>query len=335
MTQQLMRAVQVKTLDGPDAAHIATIPLPVHEDGHDILIDVYASGVSFPDLLMTRGQYQRKPTLPFVPGVEVAGRVRLAPAGSPFRVGDRVAAFVRVGGWAEVVAADPHFVFPLPNELSYVEGAGIVMNYLTAHVALTRRSTLRAGQTLLVLGAAGGLGTALIQVGCALGARVVAQVSTPEKATVALAAGATDVVVGRDWIDHVRALVPDGIDTVADCVGGAGFLDCVRVLKTEGLVLTLGYAGGSIPQVPLNRLLLKNVDVRGVAWGMLVEHEPDYPTKQWRDIVAWIQAGHVRPVVGEVYPLEDASHALRALDSRAATGKITVVVRDENRRNDG
>ncbi|WP_235735570.1 NADPH:quinone oxidoreductase family protein [Nocardioides alcanivorans] len=323
-------AVQVTSLDGPSGLRVVELPGLGPEDAAGaVLVDVHAAGVSFPDLLMCHGRYQRKPPLPFVPGVEVAGVVAAAPTGSGFHPGDRVAAFVRVGGWAERVAVHPELTFPLPDDISFRSGAGMPMNYLTAHLALTRRGGLRPGETLVVHGAAGGLGTALLQAGRALGARVIGVVSTEEKAAFARAAGAHEAVLVGDWLAVVRDLVPGGVDVLADTVGGDRFLDSVRSLGKEGRLIVLGFAEG-IPTVAANRLLLKNVDVRGVAWGSLIEDEPTYPRQQWSDVTDWHAAGHVNPVDGATYPLEQAADALRELEDRRATGKITLTLRKEN-----
>lgn len=317
-----VRAVQVVDLVGPDGLRLADVPDP--EGGDAVVVEVHHAGVSFPDLLMSHGRYQRKPPVPFAPGVEVAGHVVSAPAGSGFAPGDRVASFVRVGGWATRVAARPGLTFALPDGIGLRAGAGMPMNYLTAHLALTRRGDVRRGETVVVHGAAGGLGTALVQAAKALGAQVVAVVSTAQKAALARDAGADDTVLGDGWLDAVRALAPAGVDVVADTVGGDRFLDSVRALRKEGRLLVLGFAAGEIPSVPANRLLLKNVDVRGVAWGSLIEDEPAYPARQWKDVVDWVAAGHVRPVVGPELPMERAAEALRLLADRGATGKVTL-----------
>ncbi|WP_181311762.1 NADPH:quinone oxidoreductase family protein [Nocardioides campestrisoli] len=326
------RAVQVVELKGPEGLRLVELPDPDPGDG--VLIEVHHAGVAFPDLLMSRGEYQRKPSLPFSPGVEVAGVVREAPLGCHVRAGDPVAAFVRVGGWAELVVAAPSLVFALPRDLSLRSGAGMPMNYLTAHLALTRRGGLTAGDVLLVHGAAGGLGTALVQAGKALGARVVAVTSTPEKAELARECGADHTVPTDGWLGSVRELLgPGGVDVVADTVGGDALLDSVRCLSREGRVLVLGFASGTIPSIAANRLLLKNVDLRGVAWGSLIEDEPDYPARQWADLMEWHAAGFIRPVDGRCFALSEAGDALRELDSRRGLGKITLALRPADERN--
>lgn len=331
VTTQTVRAVQVTELTGPDGLRLVELPAPTHSSHPGaVLMDVRSAGVAFPDLLMSHGTYQRKPPVPFVPGVEVAGVVHHAPAGSGLLPGDRVAAFVRVGGWASRVAARPDLTFALPDAISFRSGAGMPMNYLTAHLALTRRGGLTAGETLLVHGAAGGLGTALLQAGRALGARVIGVVSTEAKADLARSAGAQDVVLSQDWLEAVRSLAPRGVDVVADTVGGDRFLDSVRCLGKEGRLMVLGFAAGDIPTVAANRLLLKNVDVRGVAWGSLIEDEPDHPAKQWSDVCDWHAGGHIRTVDGTAFPLHQAAEALRVLADRQATGKITLTVNEDD-----
>jgi NADPH:quinone reductase len=321
-----MRAVQVRSLDGPAGLVVADIVEP--PAGAGVVIDVHAAGVSFPDLLLSRGKYQRRPELPFVPGVEVAGVVRRAPPEAAVAPGERVAAFTGFGGWAETAVADPRLTFPLPDGMSLRGGAGIVLNYLTAHLALTRRGGVGPGETVLVHGAAGGLGTALVQVAAALGARPIAVVSTSEKARIAKECGAAATVRAESWPTETGELVGDrGIDVVADPVGGDRFIDSIRVLRPEGRLLVLGFAAGTIPSVPANRLLLKNIDVRGIAWGSLIEHEADYPARQWSDLLGYIEARHVRPIDGRAFPLEEAADALHELDNRTATGKITLAVR--------
>ena len=325
-----MRAVRVETLSGPEG--LAVVEVPVPDAQGDVLLDVHAAGVCFPDLLLSRGLYQRKPELPFVPGVEVAGVVRDPGPSATLERGDRVAAFVQIGGWAQTVRARPGLVFPLPAAMSFRTGAGVALNYLTAHLSLIRRGALRAGETLVVHGAAGGLGTAVVQVGKALGARVIAVVSTPVKAELALDCGADEAVLLSGWLDTVGDLVgPAGVDVVADPVGGDRFLDSIRCLSREGRLLVLGFADGTIPTVTANRLLLKNIDVRGVAWGNLIEAEPGFAAKQWQDVRRWIEDGHIRPVDGAMFDMEDAASALRALDSRSATGKITLCMKVEDR----
>ena len=321
-----MRAAQVTSLDGPSAVKVVEADEPAADD--QVLIDVHAAGVSFPDVLQTRGRYQIKPDLPFVPGSEVAGVVRAAPDGAAVRPGDRVAAFPGLGGFAEVVAADPELVFPLPDEVSFAAGAALPMNYLTVHFALVRRGGLQAGETVLVHGAAGGVGTAAVQLAAALGARVIAVTSSPEKADVARAAGADETVAADGFLARVKELTGgEGVDVVVDPVGGDRFTDSLRSLRTEGRLLVVGFTGGDIPTVRVNRLLLNNIAVVGVGWGAFWTPRRDYPREQWAELLPLLRAGRITPPIGGLHPLDDAAAALAEIDERRATGKIVLAVR--------
>jgi len=321
-----MRAAQVTSLDGPSAVKVVEADEPAADD--QVLIDVHAAGVSFPDVLQTRGRYQIKPDLPFVPGSEVAGVVRAAPDGAAVRPGDRVAAFPGLGGFAEVVAADPELVFPLPDEVSFAAGAALPMNYLTVHFALVRRGGLQAGETVLVHGAAGGVGTAAVQLAAAVGARVIAVTSSPEKADVARAAGADETVAADGFLARVKELTGgEGVDVVVDPVGGDRFTDSLRSLRTEGRLLVVGFTGGDIPTVRVNRLLLNNIAVVGVGWGAFWTPRRDYPREQWAELLPLLRAGRITPPIGGLHPLDDAAAALAEIDERRATGKIVLAVR--------
>jgi len=322
-----MRALQLERTEGPEG--LVQVDLPEPEAGDQVLIDVVAAGVSFPDLLLTRGQYQVKPPLPFIPGVEVAGVVRSAPAGASVKAGDRVMAFTLFGGWAEVVAAPPNMTFPVPEGWSFEAAAGTVMNYHTAHFALHRRGRLKAGETVLVHGAAGGVGTATIQVARGAGARVLAVVSSEEKAEVARSAGADLAVLSTgDWVSRVKdATQGRGVDVVMDPVGGDIFDLSLKCLAPEGRLLVVGFAGGRIPEVKVNRLLLRNVDVVGVAWGAFILQEPQLTAEIAQGLAALAEKGFVEPLVGSTFPLEQAARALRELESRKATGKVVLRVR--------
>ncbi|MGY1813994.1 NADPH:quinone oxidoreductase family protein [Blastococcus sp. SYSU D00820] len=321
-----MRAAQIARLDGPSAISVVDLPEP---DGEGkVVIDVHVAGVTFPEVLLSRGEYQIKPPVPFVPGSEVAGVVRSAPAGSGLAAGRRVAAFPGFGGFAEVAVADPGFVFPLPDTVSFEQGAALPMNYLTMHFALRRRGQLREGETVLVHGAAGGLGTAGVQLAKAYGARVFAVVSSEDKGEVARAAGADEVLLAEGFRDRVRELTGGrGVDVVADPVGGDRFTDSLRSLAREGRLLVLGFTGGEIPTVKVNRLLLNNVSVVGVGWGAFWMGEPGFVAEQWTDLLPLLEAGRLQPVLGSVHALDDAAAAVAELDERRATGKVLVRVR--------
>ncbi|WP_028662863.1 NADPH:quinone oxidoreductase family protein [Saccharomonospora halophila] len=321
-----MRAAQVTTLDGPAAVRVADVDEP-GGDG-SVLIDVHAAGVTFPDVLQSQGRYQIQPDLPFVPGTEVAGVVRAAPDDASVRPGDRVAAFPGLGGFAETVAARPGMVFPIPDRLSFTAAAALPMNYLTVHFALTRRGGLRQGETVLVHGAAGGVGTAAVQLAAALGARVVAVTSSPDKAEVARAAGAHDVVTADTFRDEVRELTGGaGVDMVVDPVGGDRFTDSLRSLATEGRLLVIGFTGGEIPTVKVNRLLLNNISVVGVGWGAFWSSRPEYLRQQWAELQPLLRDGALDPPVGAEYPLDDVATALADLNERRARGKVVLTVR--------
>ncbi|SNS16142.1 NADPH2:quinone reductase [Geodermatophilus pulveris] len=322
-----MRAAQIASLDGPSAISVVDVPEPTGADG-EVLVDVHVAGVTFPEVLLSRGQYQLKPQLPFVPGSEVAGTVRSAPEGSGLRPGQRVAAFPGFGGFAEAVAVDPGLVFPLPDGLSLEQGAALPMNYLTMHFALARRGRLQPGETVLVHGAAGGLGTAGVQLAKAYGARVLAVVSGEAKGEAARAAGADEVVLADGFLQRVRELTGGrGVDVVADPVGGDRFTDSLRSLAREGRLLVLGFTGGEIPTVRVNRLLLNNVSVVGVGWGAFWSGEPGYVQEQWRDLAPLLERGALQPVLGSVHDLADAAAAVTELDERRATGKVLIRVR--------
>jgi len=318
-----MRAARVTRLDGPGSIEVSDIPEP-SGDGR-VVVDVVAAGVTFPDTLLTRGQYQIKPPPPFVLGCEIAGVVRAAPEGSGLAAGDRVAAFPGFGGFAEVVAAEPGAVFPLPGNVPFEAGAALPMNYLTVHFGLLRRGGLRAGETVLVHGAAGGIGTAAIQLAKAVGATVIAVVSTEDKAAVARAAGADDAVLAEGFRDAVKERTGGrGADIVVDPVGGDRFTDSLRSLAPEGRLLVVGFTGGEIPTVKVNRLLLNNISVVGVGWGAFWHGRPGYLREQWTDLLPLLEAGRLDPPLGRTYPLEQAAAAVAELDERRATGKILI-----------
>jgi NADPH2:quinone reductase len=313
-----MRAIQIVELSGPESAlKLVDIPEP---GGDGVVIDVRAAGVSFPEVLQTRGAYQIKPELPFVPGSEVAGIVKADANG--FRAGDRVAAFPMLGGFAEVAVAPAHFTFKLPDALDFAQGAGLILNYHTAYFSLVNRGRLTSGETVLVHGAAGGVGTATLQVAKGLGARTIAVVSTSEKGAVARAAGADEVVRADGFKDAVKAL--GGADLIIDPVGGDRFTDSLRALNPDGRVVVVGFTGGSIPEVKVNRLLLNNIDVVGAGWGAYITKRPAVVGEIAAELDTLIAAGHIKPLVGARLPLERAADALKLIDERGATGKVVL-----------
>ncbi len=329
-----MRAIQIVDESGPESA-LALVELPEPEPSHPltpgagVVVEVHAAGVSFPELLQTRGQYQLKPPLPFVPGSEVAGIVRSAPAGARVKPGDRVAAFCALGGFAETVVAPEFFTFALSPQLDFGQGAGLILNYHTAYFALLLRGRLQQGETVLVHGAAGGVGTAALQVAHGLGAKTIALVSSESKRTVAERAGADHtLLLGEDWKDEVRELSGGGVDVVLDPVGGDRFTDSLRSLTEGGRLVVVGFTGGSIPEVRVNRLLLRNTEVVGAGWGAYVMGKPDLNVEIGAAVNRMVDDGFVVPIVGERFPLEQAAEALKTLDERRATGKVVLDVRD-------
>jgi NADPH2:quinone reductase len=314
-------ALELVELPEPEASHMLT-------PGSGVLVEVHVAGVSFPELLQTRGEYQMKPPLPFVPGSEVGGVVISAPDGAAVAPGDRVAAFCMLGGWAETAVAPEFFTFPLAPDLDFAQGAALVLNYHTAYFSLRVRGRLKDGETVLVHGAAGGVGTASLQVARGLGAKTIATVSTEEKRKVAEEAGADHVVmIGDGWKDEVLELSKGGVDLVLDPVGGDRFLDSLRSLGEDGRLVVVGFTGGSIPEVRVNRLLLKNTEVIGAGWGAYVMGKPDMNREIGAAVGRLIDAGVVRPLIGQRFPLEDAAQALHTLDERRAVGKVVLDVR--------
>jgi NADPH2:quinone reductase len=326
-----MRAVQIAELGGPDALAVADLPEPepthMLTPGEGVVIDVHAAAVSFPDVLQTRGLYQYRPDLPFVPGAEVAGTVRSAPDEAGLEPGDRVAAFCGLAGMAEVAVAPAFMTFALPDSLDFGQGAALILNYHTAYFALKLRGRLREGERVLVHGAAGGVGTAVLQVAKGLGASTIAVVSTDEKAEIAREAGADDVVRSGDaWREQVVDRT-GGVDVVVDPVGGDRFTDSIRSLREDGRVVVVGFTGGSIPEVKVNRLLLRNTEVVGAGWGAYAMAKPALCREIGAALDRMIGEGVVKPIVGARFPLERAADAMRLIDERRATGKVVLDLR--------
>src|SRR3954469_3974656 len=323
-----MRAARVVSLDGPSSVIVDTdVSEPTPAPGH-VLVDVHEAGVNFPDVLMSRGLYQMRPELPFVPGAECAGVVREVAEGSAFRVGDRVAAFPVLGACAETVAVPEVMVFPLPDAVSFETGAALPMNYLTVQFALTRRGQLERGEVVLVHGAAGGVGTAAIQLARAMDARVIAVVSSEDKVETARAAGAHHVLLADGFLTAVKELTQGrGVDVVVDPVGGDRFTDSLRSLAPEGRLLVIGFTAGQIPEVKVNRLLLNNISVVGVGWGAFWLPDPGYLRTQWDAILPLVESGVLAPPIGTRHPLDDVAAALTEIDERRAHGKVTLTVR--------
>jgi NADPH:quinone reductase len=322
-----MRAVQVTRLDGPDAVELSDVDEP-KADG--VVVDVHAAGVAFPDALLTRGLYQYRPDPPFVLGAEIAGVVRSAPEHAHVRAGDRVVGLTMLtGGMAEVAVLSPDRVFRLPDKVSFEAGAGLLFNDLTVYFALTVRGRLGQGETVLVHGAAGGIGTSALRLASVLGAsRSIAVVSTEQKGEIATAAGATDVVLADGFKDAVKELTGGrGVDIVVDPVGGDRFTDSLRSLAPGGRLLVVGFTGGEIPTVKVNRLLLNNIDVVGVGWGAWTATHPGALAEQWAGLERLLASGGLAPPQPAIYPLEQAAAAVESLENRSAKGKVVLRVR--------
>jgi NADPH2:quinone reductase len=322
-----VRALQVTRLAGPAGVEIADVPDPT--PGPDqVLIDVHAVGLGFPDLLLSRGDYQMRPQLPFVLGTDVAGVVRRTPPGAGLSVGDRVAAFTWIGGAAEIVAVSPDMALKLPDNVSLRTAAAVPMNYLTVHFALRHRGNLRAGETVLVQGAGGGIGTAAIALAKALGATVFAVVSSAEKAAIARQAGADHVLAADAFRQELTDITGGkGIDVVVDPVGGDRVIDSLRTLDPDGRLLVIGFTSGEIPTVKVNRLLLNNISVIGVAWSEYAVAHPGFVQRQWADLAPYLASGAIQPPLAPPYSLEEAETALADLAARRLVGKVVLDLR--------
>lgn len=314
-----MRAVRVHGTRGPAALVVEDVPAPVAGEG-EIVVEVHAVAASFPDLLMSQGRYHLQPPTPFTLGSDFAGVVLEAPRDSHVGVGDRVAGFLDFGAASELVSAPATQVYPLPPFVSMTQGAALPMNYLTAHFALKVRGGLSADDTVLVHGAAGGVGMACIQVARGLGADTIAVVSSQEKAGLASRVGATHTIRREDLPELPRKLTGGrGVDIVIDVVGGDVMTDSLRTLAPLGRVMVVGFASGEIPLVKVNRLLMNNVDVRGVEQSYMVAQGRSL--EQWEELVPMMEAGVIDPVIHSVRPFEEFAEGLVDLSERRLLGR--------------
>jgi NADPH2:quinone reductase len=313
---------------GP-AGQLTLEEVPSPEPGPtEVRIDVAAAGVNYPDLLLVEGRYQLRPPLPFAPGNEVAGRVSAVGARvTGFAVGERVLATVPWGGYAEQVVAESVAVLPIPEGMSDAVAAAFLVTYATTLHALVDRAQLHAGETVLVLGAAGGVGMAAVQLAKALGAKVIAAASSPEKLAACQASGADAVIdySREDLKARIKALTGgEGVDVVYDPVGGEYAEPALRGMAWGGRYLVIGFTAGEIPKLPFNLVLLKGCAVVGVFWGAFAARAPEQNRAHVARLVRWIQDGTLRPVVSKTYPLADAVQALEALAQRAVIGKVVL-----------
>ncbi|KAA9153994.1 NADPH:quinone oxidoreductase family protein [Amycolatopsis acidicola] len=318
-----MLALRLTEFAGPDALRLEEVDEP--RAAGRVVVELDAAGVTYPDLLQSQGLYQVKRELPCVLGTEGAGTVREGPGFTP---GQRVAVLASEGAWQQVVVADDDKVLPLPDNVPLTTAAALPVNYLTGHFALRRRAKVEPGETVLVHGAAGGVGVAALNLCRAWGLRAIAVVSDDRKAKVATAAGADHVVLVDGWLDAVREYTGRrGVDVVLDPVGGDRFTDSLRSLGPEGRVVVLGFTGGGIPTVKVNRLLLNNTSVLGAGWGEIVRQEPGYLRRQWDELYPLLADGRLQVTEPEARPLTEAGDALRALGERSVAGKIVLSLR--------
>ena len=318
----------VHQLGGPGSLRREELEAVSAEPGQ-VVIDVSATGCNFFDILITQGKYQVRPELPFSPGAEVAGTVREVGEGvERFAVGDRVSALLAYGGFASTVVAPQERVFSMPSQMTFEEAAALGVVYQTSYVGLVHRANLRQGETLLVHAAAGGVGLAAVQIGAALGARVVGTAGTPDKLDLVKQNGA-DVALNyrdEDWVERVKELTDGrGADVIYDPVGGDTFDLSTKCVAFEGRILIIGFASGHIPSAKMNRVLVKNFSLVGLHWGLYFEKNPQV-LQDAQEAISRLYAAHkIAPVVSATYPLVDAEVALAALGARKTTGKIVLI----------
>ena len=323
-----MRAIQVDRWMEPEDLQVREVDVP--EVGpEEILIEVRSAGCNFSDLLMLKGEYQVKPPLPFIPGGEVAGVVtQLGGRVRGFEVGDRVLSRCALGGFAEFVAAPAATSYQIPDALSFDAGAALPTVYPTSYVALVRRAPVESGETLLVHAAAGGVGLAAVQIGKALGARVIATAGGREKLEVARTAGA-DVTIDYRQEDFVARVLAEtegrGADVIYDSVGGETTDRSLKCINWNGRLLVIGFASGTIPKLELNRVLLKNISVVGLHWSAYPDREPQSLSGVFEGLFEMAERGQIEPLISARYPLEKASEALVALGTRKTVGKVVLV----------
>ncbi|CAB3750376.1 NADPH:quinone oxidoreductase family protein [Paraburkholderia humisilvae] len=322
-----MRAIRCHRFGPPETLTLDELP-PLQPEAGEVVIDVKAAAVNFPDLLIIENKYQLKPPLPFTPGAEVAGVVRAVGAGvTQLHAGMRVVAYVAHGGYAEQARAAADACVPLPDDAPFDIAAAFTLAYGTSHHAVVDRAGLQAGETMLVLGAAGGVGLAAVEIGKALGARVIAAASSDAKLDVCVAHGA-DATINystEDLRERIKALTDGrGPDVIYDPVGGIYAEPAFRSIGWRGRYLVVGFANGEIPKLPLNLALLKGASIVGVFWGEFAKREADRNTAAFAEMTGWIRSGKLRPYVSAHYPLEQAAQALNDIAQRRVVGKVVI-----------
>ncbi len=324
-----MKAVVCKQYGPPESLVLEELASP-RPAGGEVVVSVKAASVNFPDVLIIQNKYQFKPPLPFSPGSELAGVVKEVGSGvTAFRPGDRVMAFTTYGAFAEEVKTEATRLLPLPEKMDFVTGAAFVLTYGTSDHALRDRAALKAGETLLVLGAAGGVGLAAIEIGKALGARVIACASSEDKLSVCREHGADATInyAAEDLRERIKTLSDGrGVDVVYDAVGGSYTEPAFRSLAWRGRLLVVGFAAGDIPKLPLNLPLLKGASVVGVFWGDFARREPGEYAASKNQLGRWHAEGRLNPHVSQTLPLERAAEAIKLLASRQAKGKVVVTM---------
>lgn len=325
-----MKAVVCAAYGEPDTLKVQDIPPPALKPGH-VRVAIHAAGVNFPDTLIIRGKYQFKPDFPFSPGGEMAGVITEVGDGvTNLKIGDRVLAMSTWGAFAEEIAVPAHAAAHIPDGMDFVTAAGFIITYGTTYHALADRGRLQPGETLLVLGAAGGVGLAAVELGKAMGARVIAAASTPEKLAVSKEHGADELITygTEDLKERVRALTDGkGADVIYDPVGGSATKAVMSAINWRGRLLVVGFASGAIPEVALNRVLIKGCDIVGIFWGDYVRREPGKFAGDFAALTKLYEAGRIKPLVSATYPLDKAADALKVIESRKVVGKIVLKVR--------
>lgn len=325
-----MRALLCPEIGDIEKLRIADVAPPPDPGAGEVLIDVHAAGVNFADLLMIKGQYQVKHQPPFSPGLEVAGVVRsCGPGVTRVRPGDRAIAVMDGGGFAEIATAREADVFLPPPDMDWITAAGFAIAYGTAHGALRWRAALQTGEVLLVHGAGSGVGLTAVEVGKAMGATVIATAGSAEKLAIAREHGADHLIdYSRESIRERVRDICGGADVVYDPVGGDAFDQSLRCVNWGARLLVVGFAGGQVPSVPANILLVKNIAAIGFYWGSYRKHAPGLLRSQFADLFQWWREGRLRPLVANRFRLDDAAAALAMLRDRKATGKVVMTLRD-------
>jgi len=322
-----MKALRCTAFGPVNTLSVQQIPTPALMP-EQVLVEVKAAALNFPDALVVQGKYQNKPSLPFSPGFELSGVITdLGPEVNTWNVGDRVMATVDCGAFAEFCAVDGHRLVALPSNVDFREGAATILTYGTALYALKDRAKIQPGETILILGAAGGVGTAATHIAKLLGARVIAAASTDERTALCLNAGADDVInyTTDDLKTRAKQLTDNrGVDVVVDCVGGAQSEAALRALGWHGRFLVLGFAAGEIPRIPLNLALLNEREILGVFWGETVDRDPARHRENMTLLQHWMASKQITPAISQVVSLAEASTAIEQLATRQATGKIVV-----------